>query len=127
MTNEQISAPHAPKAAACLHLSDELTIYHKPGAPNPRFSPVARRLLRLWMMLKKIGRLFVIKTRLEACLIIYALAVGAMARGAAYLLEYPGYVGKVLLLASPGSVFLAGSTIFDSMRCEPATEAARPA
>ena len=34
-------------------------------------------------MLKKIGRLFVIKTRFEACLIIYALAVGAMARGSA--------------------------------------------
>ena len=34
-------------------------------------------------MWKKIGRLFVIKTRFEACLIIYALAVGAMARGSA--------------------------------------------
>ena len=28
-------------------------------------------------MLRKIGRLFVIKTRFEACLIIYALALGA--------------------------------------------------
>lgn len=63
-------------------------------------------------MLKKIGRLFVIKTRLEACLIIYALAVGAMARGAAYLHEYPGYGGKLLLLACTGSVFLAGAKIW---------------
>ena len=47
------------------------------------------------MMWKKIGRLFVIKTRFEACLIIYALAVGAMARGSAYLHEYPGIGGKV--------------------------------
>src|SRR3546814_6690357 len=78
-------------------------------------------------MLKKIGRLFVIKTRLEACLIIYALAVGAMARGAAYLHEYPGYGGKLLLLACTGSVFLAGAKIFDCLRYEQAAEAARQA
>ena len=64
-------------------------------------------------MWKKIGRLFVIKTRFEACLIIYALAVGAMARGSAYLHEYPGVGGKLLLVACSGAVFLAGAKIFD--------------
>lgn len=75
------------------------------------------------MMLKKIGRLFVIKTRLEACLIIYALAVGAMARGSAYLHEYPGLGGKLLMLACTGAVFLAGAKIFDCLRYEQAAAA----
>lgn len=76
-------------------------------------------------MLKKIGRLFVIKTRFEACLIIYALAVGAMARGAAYLGQYPGVGGKLLLAACSGAVFLAGAKIFDSLRYEQAQAAAQ--
>lgn len=33
----------------------------------------------------KIGRLFVIKTRLEAVAVIYALGVGAVSRGIHYL------------------------------------------
>lgn len=74
-------------------------------------------------MLKKIGRLFVIKTRFEACLIIYALAVGAMARGTAYLHEFPGFGGKLLLVACSGSVFLAGAKIFDCLRYEQARRA----
>jgi hypothetical protein len=69
-------------------------------------------------MLKKIGRLFVIKTRFEACLIIYALGVGAMARGMVYLQQYPGVGGILLLLACSGSVFLAGAKIFDCLRLE---------
>ena len=72
------------------------------------------------VMWKKIGRLFVIKTRFEACLIIYALAVGAMARGSAYLHEYPGIGGKLLLVACSGAVFLAGAKIFDCLRYEQA-------
>ena len=75
-------------------------------------------------MLKKIGRLFVIKTRLEACLIIYALGVGAMARGMAYLDQYPGLGGKLLLLACSGAVILAGAKIFDCLRYEQAAKAA---
>ena len=75
------------------------------------------------VMWKKIGRLFVIKTRFEACLIIYALAVGAMARGSAYLHEYPGVGGKLLLVACSGAVFLAGAKIFDSLRYEQAAAA----
>ncbi|MEY4269582.1 MAG: hypothetical protein RLZZ58_798 [Pseudomonadota bacterium] len=69
-------------------------------------------------MWKKIARLFVIKTRLEACLIIYALGVGAFGRGQHYLTEFPGFGGQLLLLACTGSVFLAGAKIFDCLRYE---------
>jgi hypothetical protein len=69
-------------------------------------------------MLKKIARLFVIKTRFEACLIIYALALGAIERGSHYLVQYPGWGGKALFLAATGSVFLAGAKIFDCIRME---------
>ena len=75
-------------------------------------------------MLKKIGRLFVIKTKFEACLIIYALGVGAIARGMIYIHEYPGIGGKLLLAACSGSVFLAGAKIFDCLRYEQAERTA---
>jgi hypothetical protein len=67
-------------------------------------------------MLHKIGRLFVIKNRFEAFVIIYALALGATARGSAYLTEYPGWGGKLLFLAATGAVFLAGAAILDSLK-----------
>lgn len=69
-------------------------------------------------MLKKIGRLFVIKNRFEAFVIIYALALGATARGSAYLTEYPGWGGKLLFLAATGAVFLAGAAILDSLKAK---------
>lgn len=69
-------------------------------------------------MLKKIGRLFVIKTRFEAYLIIYALALGCTARGAQYLTQYPGFGGKLLFLATTGAVFLAGAKILDCLKLE---------
>ncbi len=69
-------------------------------------------------MLRKIGRLFVIKTRWEAYLIIYALALGAMTRGAHYTLEYPGVGGWLLFAATAGAVFLGGAKILDAIRYE---------
>ena len=69
-------------------------------------------------MLRKLGRLFVIKNRFEAFLIIYALALGATARGSAYLQEYPGFGGQLLFLATTGAVFLGGAKILDSLRLE---------
>lgn len=60
-------------------------------------------------MLSKIGRLFTIKTRLEAFLIIYALGLGAVERGSVYLHQYPGWGGKLLFLACTGAVFMAGA------------------
>src|SRR3546814_12270812 len=69
-------------------------------------------------MLRKLGRLFVIKTRFEAYAIIYALALGATARGSQYLLEYPGFGGELLFLATTGAVFLGGAKILDAVRYE---------
>ena len=59
-------------------------------------------------MFAKIKRLFVIKTPLEAYLIIYALALGAVERGQIYLVKFPGFGGKLLFLACTGAVFMAG-------------------
>lgn len=69
-------------------------------------------------MLRKIKRLFTIRTRVEAFLIIYALALGAVERGSAYLTEYPGLGGKLLFLACTGAVFLGGAKILDCLRHE---------
>lgn len=69
-------------------------------------------------MLAKIKRLFVIKTRIEAFLIIYALALGSCARGMMYLDQYPGFGGKLLFLATTGAVFLGGAKILDCLRLE---------
>lgn len=69
-------------------------------------------------MWKKVKRLFVIKTRFEAFLIIYALALGAMTRGAQYTVEYPGVGGYLLMAATAGAVFLGGAKILDAIRYE---------
>ncbi len=69
-------------------------------------------------MLRKIGRLFQIKTPFEAYLIIYALALGAVERGQAYLQQYPGWGGKLLFLACTGAVFMAGAKILDCIKHE---------
>ena len=78
-------------------------------------------------MVRKVGRLFIIKTRWEACLIIYALALGACERGLVYLHQYPGFGGKLLFLACTGAVFLAGAKILDCLRYEQAEKAAKAA
>lgn len=72
-------------------------------------------------MLRKIGRLFVIKTRLEAFLVTYAIAVGAIERGIHYLQTYPGNAGVILAVACLGVPFIAGAKLLDSVR--PAPEA----
>ena len=69
-------------------------------------------------MFKKIRRLFVIKTPLEAYLIIYALALGAVERGQVYLIKYPGLGGKLLFLACTVSVLMAGAKIIDCIKHE---------
>ena len=67
---------------------------------------------------RKLRRLFLIKTRFEAYMIIYALALGATERGRIYLTQYPGWGGKLLFLACTGAVFLAGAKILDCLRLE---------
>ncbi|RKF23168.1 hypothetical protein D6851_01360 [Altericroceibacterium spongiae] len=69
-------------------------------------------------MFEKIRRLFIIKTRFEAFLIIYALALGAVERGTAYLSEFPGWGGRLLFLACTAAVFMAGAKILDCVRYE---------
>lgn len=69
-------------------------------------------------MLGKLARLFVIRTRIEAFLIIYALALGAVERGSAYLTQFPGWGGKLLFLACTGAVFMAGAKILDCLKLE---------
>ena len=78
-------------------------------------------------MLKKIGRLFVIKSRWEAYLIIYALGLGACERGVIYLHRFPGMGGRLLFLACTGAVFMAGAKILDCLKYEQAAkESANP-
>jgi hypothetical protein len=66
----------------------------------------------------RIKRLFQIKTRFEASLIIYALALGCLERGVQYLHQFSGFGGWLLLFACTGSVFLGGAKIFDALRYE---------
>ncbi|QQN75778.1 hypothetical protein JD971_09395 [Croceicoccus sp. YJ47] len=57
-------------------------------------------------------------------MVIYALALGAAERGSAYLVEYPGWGGRLLFLACTGSVFMAGVKLFDCLAHEAAARAA---
>ena len=78
------------------------------------------------IMFKRLARLFTIKTRLEAFLVIYAIAVGAVERGLHYMQQYPGTGGYLLALCCSGVVFLAGGKLLDSVRPVPAPAMARP-
>jgi len=77
-------------------------------------------------MFKRLGRLFTIKTRFEAFLVIYAIAVGAVERGLHYMQQFPGTGGYLLALCCTGVVFLAGGKLLDSVRPVPALALARP-
>ena len=70
-------------------------------------------------MWTKIKRLFTIKTKFEAFLIIYALALGATERGMIYMQQYPGYGGVLLAFACTGAVFMAGGKILDAVEMRP--------
>lgn len=76
--------------------------------------------------LKKIGRLFTIKTRFEAWLIIYAIALGAVERGRLYLEAYQGWAGWLLAAACTSVVFIAGAKLLDSVRPPQAAVAPGP-
>lgn len=67
-------------------------------------------------MRAKIARLFTIKTRFEAFLVIYAIALGAVERGVTYLETYPGSAGWLLFVACMGVVFIAGAKLLDAVR-----------
>ncbi len=67
-------------------------------------------------MLRRVSRLFLIKTRFEACAIIYALALGAIMRGSVYLDTYPGVGGALLFAACLGAVVMAGAKLMEVTR-----------
>lgn len=69
-------------------------------------------------MLRKIKRLFIVKTRFEAYAVIYALALGSAERGSAYLHMIPGWPGQMLFAAASGAVVLGGAKILDAIRLE---------
>lgn len=66
----------------------------------------------------RIKRLFTIRTKFEAFLVIYALALGAVERGLTYMQQYPGAGGHMLALACTGTVFLAGGKILDAVEMQ---------
>ncbi|MGN6269307.1 MAG: hypothetical protein ACTHM0_05365 [Sphingomonas sp.] len=66
-------------------------------------------------MWSKLTRLFVIKTKFEAFLVIYGLGLGAVERGVHYMQQYPGFEGKLLFAVCPIAVFMAGARILDSV------------
>jgi hypothetical protein len=57
--------------------------------------------------MKKLLRLFQIKTKAEVFLVTYALGLGAVKRGQDYMVQYPGKIGYVFLLLCTGAVFMA--------------------
>lgn len=71
-------------------------------------------------MIRKLGRLFTIKTKFEAFLVIYAIACGAVERGLHYVQQYPGTGGWLLFALCPAVVFIAGARILDSVEREAA-------
>lgn len=66
-------------------------------------------------MLSRIARLFVIKTKFEAFLVIYGLGVGAVERGMHYRAQYPGTAGWALFAACTIAVFMAGGKIIEAV------------
>lgn len=66
-------------------------------------------------MFTRVKRLFSIRTKFEAYLVIYGLAMGAAERGVHYLGQYPGTGGWLLFGLCPLAVFMAGSHIIDSL------------
>ena len=66
-------------------------------------------------MFRKLARLFVIKTKFEAFMVIYGLGLGAVERGVHYIQQYPGFGGWMLFSVCPIAVFMAGARILDSV------------
>ncbi len=66
-------------------------------------------------MVQKLTRLFTIKNKFEAFLVIYALGLGAIERGDHYLHQYPGVGGWLLFALCPVAVFMAGARILESV------------
>lgn len=79
---------------------------------TPPLSRSAPARLGLWRRFK---RLFAVKTKFEAFLVIYALATGAVERGFGYVHRLPGASGWLMFAACTGVVFIAGGKILDAV------------
>lgn len=66
-------------------------------------------------MIDRMKRLFTIRTKFEAFLIIYGLSMGACERGVVYMQIYPGMGGKILAGCCTIAVFLGGGMIIDAV------------
>jgi hypothetical protein len=64
-------------------------------------------------MIKKLARLFVIKTRFEAFAIIYGLALG-QSNAVSLSRRLSGWQGYMMFLACTGAVFIGGGKILDA-------------
>lgn len=65
--------------------------------------------------METIRRLFTIKTKFEAFLAIYAVALGACDRGVIYMYEYPGFGGQMLFAACTLAVMVVGGMLLDAV------------
>jgi hypothetical protein len=65
-------------------------------------------------MFQRVRRIFTIKTKFEAYLVIYGLGTGAVERGMHYLDRFQGWAGWMLFLLCPIAVFMAGAKILDT-------------
>ena len=72
------------------------------------------------MIMDRIKRLFTIKTKFEAFLAIYAIAMGATARGVHYIEDYPGVGGELLFLCSCLAVIVVGGLMLDAIELKQA-------
>lgn len=66
-------------------------------------------------MFARVKRLFSIRTKFEAYLVIYALATGAVERGFHYMTLFPGTGGMLLFAVCPIAVVVAGGHILDTL------------
>ena len=69
-------------------------------------------------MFSRVARLFTIKTKFEAFVVIYGLGLGAVDRGIHYMEQYPGFGGLLLFAVCPLAVFMAGGKLIDAVSQE---------
>ncbi len=75
---------------------------------------------------RRVGRLFVIRTRFEAWAVTWAIALGAAERGKHYLALYPGALGWMFFAICCAVVFVAGAKLLDSTAKTPALARSNP-
>lgn len=77
-------------------------------------------MLYIQLTMKRILRLFTIKTKLKVFMITYALGLGAVKRGQEYMIQYPGNIGKLFFLLCTGAVFIAAAKMLQAVEFDTA-------